>query len=271
MKVDRVILVSNNNRMYSDFWNNLSYTYKIKFGIQPTLVFFGTESEKEILGLSENYGNIIYEKKIEGIADWQYTWALFYFTKYYSDDTCIVMGIDQIPLGTYFLSESIESVSENNYVMLIDDIYKYQRQYPTKWDEGGYSPSAYHIAKGKTFMDIFNFEETFELELRKIISLNLKTMWGNGWGMDEAYSSHTLRNFRDQSRISALSKTKDFLERRIDCHRSVEVPYSIERLNNNNYIECHSVRPYLHHKNYLDKMFNDIPYFINLNNNKEYE
>ena len=63
MKVDRVILVSNNNRMYSDFWNNLSYTYKIKFGIQPTLVFFGTESEKEILGLSENYGNIIYEKK----------------------------------------------------------------------------------------------------------------------------------------------------------------------------------------------------------------
>ena len=64
MKVDRVILVSNNNRMYSDFWNNLSYTYKIKFGIQPTLVFFGTESEKEILGLSENYGNIIYEKKI---------------------------------------------------------------------------------------------------------------------------------------------------------------------------------------------------------------
>ena len=121
MKVNRVILVSNNNRLYSDFWNKLSFTYKEKFGVNPTLVFFGSKEEIKLLNLSEKYGNIILEKKVDGVADWQYTWALFYYTKFYPDDTCIVMGIDQIPLGTYFLKDCIQDISDEKYVMLIDD------------------------------------------------------------------------------------------------------------------------------------------------------
>jgi ribulose-5-phosphate 4-epimerase/fuculose-1-phosphate aldolase len=81
MKIDRVILVTNNNPLYYDFWNNLSFTYKEKFGITPTLVFFGEKEELDSTNLSREYGEIILQKKIEGIPDWQYTWALFYFTK----------------------------------------------------------------------------------------------------------------------------------------------------------------------------------------------
>jgi hypothetical protein len=83
MKTDRVILVTNNNPLYYEFWNQISYTYKEKFGITPTLVFFGEESELQSLDLSTKYGEILVQKKIEGIPEWQYTWALFYFTKYY--------------------------------------------------------------------------------------------------------------------------------------------------------------------------------------------
>ena len=45
MKVDRVILVSDNNSLYYSFWDNLSKTYKEKFNINPTLIFFGTKKE----------------------------------------------------------------------------------------------------------------------------------------------------------------------------------------------------------------------------------
>jgi len=262
MRVNRVILVSNNNPLYLDYWNNLSYTYKEKFGITPTLVFFGDESDIERFGVSDKYGEIIIQKKIDYLPEWQFTWALFYFTKFYKNDVCAIMGIDQIPLGTFFLRDSIEHVSDEKYVMLIDNQYKFENTIRHKWDEGGSSPSAYHIAKGETFDEIFKFEDSFEQELLKIANLRLNTMWGRGWGTDEAYSCKVLSSHADRDRIVDLSKAEDFLRRRIDCHRNIEVPYDLNLLNNNHYIECHACRPYSQHKAYLDKLFNDIPKFI---------
>lgn len=258
MKVERVILSSDNNPLYYDFWNNISKIYKQNFNIEPTLVFFGTKEESKKANLSTEYGNIIFEQKVPEVSSWQYTWALFYYTKYFQYDVCAVMGIDQIPLGTYFLRDVIKEVPDHNYVMLIDDQYTLEKKSAKKWDQGGYSPSAYHIAKGKTFLEIFEFEDSFESEIKKINSLNIKTMWGDKWGMDEAYSCKRLMEFSDRNRISDLSLSKDFLNRRIDCHRQFEVPYDVNMLQNNFFIECHSCRPYHEHKQYLDKMFNDI-------------
>jgi hypothetical protein len=262
MKVDRVILSSNNNPLYYMFWNNLSKTYKEKFNISPTLIFFGSEDDLKSANLSEDFGNIILEKEVNGISPWQYTWSLFYFTKFYKDEVCAIMGIDQIPLGTFFLKDSIENIPDENYVMLIDDQYTVEKKYPKKWDEGGFSPSAYHIAKGQTFCDIFNFEESFEKEIIKLNSLNIKTMWGDKWGLDEAYSSSKLNEFKYTGRVSDLSLSQDFLNKRIDCYRHYEVNYDLNLLNSNYFIECHACRPYEDHKNYLDNLFNNIPKFV---------
>jgi len=259
MKIDRVILVSNNNPLYYEFWNKLSYTYKEKFNINPTLIFFGDEDEPEKLNLSTEFGNIIVEKSVDGILPWQYTWALFYFTKFYENDTCIVMGIDQIPLGTYFLKDSIKTIPDDRYVMLIDNQYTLEGKTKYKWDEGGFSPSAYHIAKGKTFNEIYEFEDTFESEILKVDSTNIPTMWGDKWGTDEAYSCNKLKNFKNRNRISDLSKTVDFLNKRVDCYRNIEVVYDLPLLLNNGYIECHSCRPYHDHQKYLDTLFDMIP------------
>jgi hypothetical protein len=261
MKVNRVILVTNNNPLYYEFWNKLSYTYKEKFGINPTLVFFGKEDEVRSLNLSEEYGEIIVQEMTQPVEPWVYTWALFYFTKNYLNDVCAIMGIDQIPLGTFFLKDTIQNIDDDKYVMLIDDQYKLEGKYPRKWDEGGYSPSAYHIAKGITFSEIYKFEGSFEEEIKKLKNINVNTMWSNKWGMDEAYSSNILMNYKPREKIFDLSKSTDFLRRRVDCHRTMEVPYDINLLNNNHYIECHSVRPYHNHKNYLDNLFNNIPNF----------
>lgn len=262
MNINRVILVTDNNPLYYDFWENLSFTYKEKFGIEPTLVFFGSKDELSYLNLSTKYGEILLENKIPHLPVWQYTWALFYFTKFFLEETCAIMGIDQIPLGTFFLRDVIQNVPEENYVMLIDDQYKLESKTRFKWDEGGFSPSAYHIAKGKTFQEIYKFENSFEDEINKINNLNIKTMWDNKWGTDEAYSCYKLLNFENRNRISDLSKSSDFLKRRIDCHRNFEIQYDISLLNKNFYIECHSCRPYSNHKNYLDTLFKNIPKFI---------
>ena len=116
MKVNRVILSSNNNDLYYPFWNILSKLYKTKFGIEPVLIFLGTEEEKLECGLSDEYGEIIiYDIKVEGKLAWECTWALFYFTKFFPDDNCMIMGIDQIPTGTYFF-DLIKDIDEEYYL-----------------------------------------------------------------------------------------------------------------------------------------------------------
>jgi hypothetical protein len=149
--------------------------------------------------------------------------------------------------------------------MLTDDAYKSSG---LTWENGGISPSAYHIAKGSVFNDIYKFEDTFEEELDKIKKLDLKTMWAKEtgtetWGYDETYSSMVLFDNRERFNIVGLSKNSEFSQRRIDCFRNYEILYNIEALKNNYYIECHSCRPYKNHKIWIDNLVDNIPNFIN--------
>lgn len=262
MKIKRVILSTNKNPLYYDFWNNLSFTYKEKFGITPTLIFFGSKKDKEEIGLSDKYGEIIYENEVPNIPSWQYTWALFYYTQFFKEDVCLTIGIDQIPLGTYFIKDLIKEVDDEKYIILLDDHYQYIKQSTKSWNEGGNCQTSYHIGKGNSFKKIHDFEKNFKDEILKINSLKLNTMWQNGWGTDETYASLNLFNYKNKENIINFSKSKDLIERRIECYRTQETPYNLEQLKNNHYIECHSCRPYSSHKNYLDKLFNNIPKFI---------
>lgn len=262
MKIDRVILSCDANPTYYEFWNPLSKLYKINFGIEPTLIFVGSEQELEKSNLSTEYGPIFRQDKVpsQNFA-WTTTWALFYFTKLFPNDICLINGIDQIPLGTRFLIDAISEISDDNYVMLIDDAYKLVDRIKD-WSEGGYSPTGYHIAKGSLFTELYKFEESFEDEIKKIESLNIKSMWGT-WGLDEAYSSQVLYHNQNKIKIMALSKTSELINgRRIDCFRTQETPYSVEMLKNNEYIECHSCRPFSNHQSYLTDMINNVPKFV---------
>jgi len=262
MKIDRVILTTNNNPTYYQFWNPLSKVYKENFGITPTLIFLGTQDELDSLDLSKEYGEILRQDIVPSKdISWTTTWALFYYTKFFQNEICLINGIDQIPMGSKFLIDYIKDIDDGDYVMLIDDAYKlmFGRK---DWSQGGHSPSAYHIAKGETFDKVYEFEKTFEDEIKKIESIKLNSMWGT-WGMDEAYSSSMLFNKKNSVKIKALSKFGEIIRGgRIDCERNLEVPFNLVKLQNNGYIECHCCRPYSNHKNYLDSIFNNVPKFI---------
>lgn len=142
--------------------------------------------------------------------------------------------------------------------MLIDDAYKIIGG-TKSWSEGGIAPSAYHIAKGSTFNEFYKFESSFNEEIKKIESRNEVI-----WGLDETYSSKILKSSNDR-RIITLSKFGDLSSGgRLECFRTLEPSYDLDKLSNNGYIECHSCRPYENHKIYLDKLFDDIHNNLNL-------
>jgi hypothetical protein len=267
MKIDRVILASNENINYYPFWNPLSKVYKENFKIHPTLIWFGEESDIDRLDLSKEYGDIIVCKHNEKYRiGWQTTWSLFYHTKFFLDETITIMGIDQVPLSNMFLDEMIKDSNDDEYVMLIDDAYK-----PIYWENvNGTSPSAYHIAKGKTFNDVYQFEDSFEMEVEKVYNTPVErdydprdAFWASGeekWGMDESYTSKKLREYKIRGgNIKAHGQFRLLSDRRIECYRTAETPYNDELLKNGHYSESHLCRPYTNHVNYINRMLSLIP------------
>jgi hypothetical protein len=258
MKINRVILATNNNPLYYDFWNPLSKVYKEKFGIEPTLVWLGTEDEYAQTNLTNEYGEVlIVEPNPNYRIAWQSTWSLFWATQHYPEDTCIIMGIDQVPLSTMFF-DMVKDVPEDGYAMLIDDAYL-----PHYWNkDGSASPSSYHVAKGKTYSKVYGFELEFSMEAKKVYESGVKAFWEEGeglWGIDETYSCDKLR--KSGQDVSCFSKFGLLQERRIECERHKETAYDLNRLQQGWYSESHLCRPFSNHVNYITKLFNDIPCF----------
>jgi hypothetical protein len=256
MKVNRVILSSNNNPTYYHFWNPLSKVYVEKFGISPTLVFAGTEDELKELNLSTEYGEIIIQEAHKDYhIPWQTTWMLFWATQFYPEDTCLIIGIDQVPLSDMFL-KMVEPFSEDSYCMLIADAYR-----PHHWSkEGSASPSSYHIAKGKTFDYVYQFDSDWMKEADKVHKSGIKGFWEDTegrWGIDETYSSSKLR--QSNVLVHSLDNFGLLCERRIECERHKETPYDLEKLKQGWYSESHLCRPFTNHVEYITNLFNTIP------------
>jgi len=267
MRIDRVILSSNDNINYYPFWNPLSKVYKENFNIQPTLIWFGIEEDIDRLGLSREYGDIIIqEPNPKYQIGWQTTWGCFYYTKFFPNEVCTTMGIDQVPLSDIFLKQMISDATDDEYVTLIDDAYN-----PIYWaNPNGTSPSAYHIAKGIIFNNIYQFEPDFLSEVDKLYNTKVErdydpndAFWASGegkWGMDESYTSKKLRDYRDSGgKIHCYSSFKKLAERRIECYRVIETPYDDEKLTTGYYSESHLCRPYTNHVDYISRMISLIP------------
>ena len=245
--------------MYYGFWNPLSKVYKEKFGIEPTLVWLGTEEEYEASGCNNEYGEVmIVEPSEDYRIAWQSTWALFWATQFYLEDTCIIMGIDQVPLSNMFF-DMVHPLGADSYAMLIDDAYR-----PHYWsNEGSASPSSYHVAKGSTFMEVHKFDLEFKEEVKKVYESGVKAFWEEGegmWGIDETYSCHNLRNYKGE--VQTFGRFELLQERRIECERHKETAYDLGRLQQGWYSESHLCRPFSNHINYITKLFDSIPCYI---------
>jgi len=254
MKIDRVILSSNFNPTYYHFWNPLAKVYKEKFGIKPTLIWFGTEGELKQAEIDTTLGDIHFvTPHPEYHTAWQTTWGLFYFTKYYPDDVCLIIGIDQLPLSNMFF-DMVKPYDNNTYCMLIADAYR-----PNHWTTTA-SPSSYHIAKGSVFNAVHKFESTFYEEINKIGKSGIDGFWETTegrWGIDETWSSKNLRETSNP--IVSIDNFTLLCERRVECERHKETYYDKNLMRQGWYSESHLCRPYTNHVNYINEMINNIP------------
>lgn len=243
MTIDYAIHSSDSNPMYLDFWAVTSKIWKLKFGITPILIYIDENTDIEI---DQTYGMVVKIKPIKGIPIYlQNLWVRYFYPTMMPEKVSIISDIDMLPISKKYFVEQIKDISEDSYIHLNPCTDTYHNLYP----------SCYHIAKGKTFKDVIVKKNTWEESINEIYSLNLGTLNGDKaqWFADERFATQRINEYPNKEVFKFLPRLMGQNGYRID--RSL---WEYDASKMNEYIDCHSVRPYAEHKNEINKLVNLI-------------
>ena len=268
MKIDRVILVLNNNPAYTHFWKVVSEVWKKNFNIKPTLIFNGTQSEFD----GNNFGippeDYIIVNKVPEVSeanpDWSVTWSFFWGASQFPNDICLLAGIDQIPLGDLFFRK-ISEFSDDKFIVGFSDAYKNYTK-----DTLGYFntvtnvlyPSSHLVGKGKKFKEIFEINDKWEDEVLKVFNSQDRYHLKNNfytvklWGLDECYASEKISIHKNPEDLIYLDIFWDYwVKNRIDFCGHVNKNFDINLVKQGHYSEI-TTKNFFAHKSKIDNIIN---------------
>jgi hypothetical protein len=235
MKIDFVIVSTDDNPLYSEFWPVVKNLWSNLVGIKPILVKISDTDE-----IIESDECIIHNlKKADGIkTGLQSQIARMFVTKYYKDSVCLTSDIDMLPLSKKYFTSDIENLNNDSMVIFSSDAYKNVNRYPI----------CYNAGKGSLFSEILQLDVSFEEYCNRLLSL------GWGWGTDELYFGKMINSYYDQSKITKLNRGWSFgvAKDRLDRIRWKYDPNNFK----DQFIDSHSLRPYSTHKTQIDKIVN---------------
>jgi hypothetical protein len=244
MKPHKVSMSCDSNPYYLEFWEPVSKMWKRKIGVEPFLFFVGEKSQ-----LPPNYdGTVVHVEPIEGISlHTQAQWARFHFTKIDLDSVWITSDIDMFPLSPFYFLSLTEPFSCDSFVSLNSDLRDY-------------FPVCYNVAKGKTFCQVLELEEHFYDCVRKM-SFSIQTpehfidgKAHDNWSCDEVYSSSRICNYRANrpGKVVQIRRPDGYHDgRRINRTNWF---YDRALVEQDWYIDCHSIRPYAQNKRMIDDL-----------------
>jgi len=246
MKIDRVILATDNNQEYYGFWPLVAKRWS-SWGIKPELFVIAQNN----LNIDDTLGNITYIKPIKGFSSAQQAQIVRFFgaTKY-KDEVCLISDIDMMPLNKDYFVQNVADYDDNNIVFYSSDAYLPENPaYPAY-------PMCYMSAQGKTFEEIIKSNlSNFSLEFAEWMS------HGHGWFTDERVFFKKLDSWKanNQDRVVLLRRGFNMSNdpqtiRRID--RGNNSNYNKHFLDKNFYVDYHMPRPYKKYKNVIDLVYN---------------
>lgn len=218
MKIDRVLISLNNNKVYTKFWNLVAPIWQEKFGIKPTLIFIGSKEEFESNDFNLNYDIIQIEVPEMRGQRWGIPWSLFWLATQFPDDVCLISGVDQIPLNFDFF-EYINKLDNEQFVVGISDAYNGYTidtlsYFNTK--SNILYPTGQVVSLGKNFKKIFNIEINLIDELNKVyLTKDDFHLPYDLWGLDECYFSDVIVNYDKKDEITFLDYYKFWGSRRL--------------------------------------------------------
>jgi len=234
MKIKYAIVSSDDTPMYFDFWPIVRDLWINVIGIKPILVYISDEDK-----IIDNGDHLIHKiKNVEGInSGLQSQLSRMFITKFYPEDVCITSDIDMLPLSKKYFNEITSSYDDDSLVILSADAYPNKVRYPI----------CYNVGKGKIFNDILDLNCDFETYCKRLEEFK----WG--WDTDELYFGKKVNNYPNQNQIIKVNRGW-FQGRALNRIDRVRWQYDVNKLLNDEYYDCHSIRPYNKYKTPIDSL-----------------
>ncbi len=236
MKINRVILSSNESKEYLDFWPIVSLAWK-KIGIEPTLIYTGVEpiASKNFININvSNIDTAFLSQNVRLLAP-----SLF------PKDVCIISDIDDMPLSQDYFQDNIKKFDDDKFIIYRPDAVP-KNMISIMWN----------AALGKTWGEIFEIKNIDDIK-------NTLINWypsnyivrGENWYFDQLMLKERIENFRKSSpdRVVELSDEITGFNR---LNRSkLKRRFSKFYYEGNNYSDFHMPRPYKKYKKLINRVY----------------
>ena len=247
MKIEKVIVSTNCNPLYFDFWKSFSYVWKEKMGADPVLVYI--DKDPDAAQIDDRWGQVIRVKSVDGVPEYLQTqWSRFFFARLFPDAICMTSDIDMYPLDrAYFMDEFTVDAADGKWHLHLNGngvTGKYDDWFLGKCN----LTVCYHVNYGRQFPEIFGMENTWEDEIRRLHAMNLgkdQSQWAehlkgmNNWGAEEDYTTEVLRKKGFQNALKVYAKG-------LFGHRFDRSSWEMckQAMHSYKFIDCHSLRPF---------------------------
>ncbi len=230
-EINRVILSSDANPKYLDFWPVVAPIWKA-MGIKPTLALVA-EDDVEV---DTTLGDVIRFKPLKGAPPGLYPQVIrLALPALFPEDVSLISDIDMIPVSKEYFTQNALRCPENGFLV-----------YRDKGHGEGASCYAlcYVAAKGSVFGSMFhiNRKEDILPFVQWVCDLQL------GWFSDQIVLTYCANEWRGRGgNLVLLGHT---VEKR--CDREAWDRIDFEAFDPHSYIDCHCPRPYADYKKQID-------------------
>ena len=237
MEINYVIIGSNTNPLYYDFWPIISKVWKNNFNITPVL---GLICEENSDFINTEYGLIKKFKCIDNIDSGLQSQIIRLYLPKLLNGNCLISDIDMLPLSKKYFIDIPKSFTDDDFILFSAD--------NPECISSQQFPMCYVLGNSEKYKEIFDLNLDWEDFANLLNSLNF------GWFTDQRYL---------YEKVLEKAYTCKFLERgwsgqavrRID---RINWTYDENLLKNDYYIDSHLLRPYDAYKKEIDKLINLI-------------
>ena len=178
MKIDYVVISSDDNPMYKDFYEVVSKKWN-EFGLKT--YFINITNENEII--HNEYGIIHKIKAVDGVPSSYQSQIVRLFCANLVEGNLLMSDIDMIPLNKNYYQN--EEINENDFII-----------YSSDWEDVNNIPMCYVAGYGHVFDLIFETNCSFSS------FVNTLHKRGHGWGGDQEYLSHKILNYNKNKKVN---------------------------------------------------------------------
>lgn len=232
MKIDRVILATNDDPKYIAFWNIAAPLWK-SMGYQPTLALIA----KKDCFIDLSLGDVIRLDPLPGISEALQTQVVRLFLPgLFPEDVCLISDIDMLPISRSYFAAGVAPYSEDQFVVYRDRAYAdYERRYPM----------CYVAAKGSVFGEIFQTHSLADIQERMIEWHRMDY----GWDTDELMMYQTLMDWEKKG--GNIVRLGHGVFGRLD---RASWGGNYEGIDLDGYVDCHCPRPYFSYRQSIDQI-----------------